>query len=61
MFTKEKNNYHITYRTEEIILRGDSREIHEEAFRILIRFKCSAAPYFIKKNTSNQIILSHKQ
>jgi len=61
MTTKRKYNYQITYGPEEIILQGDTREIHDEAFKILIRFKCSSAPFFMKKNTSNEIILTHKQ
>jgi len=61
MYAKRKSNCNITYRPEEIILQGDSREIHEEAFRILLRFKSSAAPYFIKENFSNLVVLTQKQ
>ena len=61
MYAKRKTNCNITYRPEEIILEGDSREIHEEAFRILLRFKSSAAPYFIKENFSNLVVLTQKQ
>ena len=58
MFTMDAKNYRITYFPNEVILQGDTRKIHTEAYKILMRFKNSSMPYHIKKDTDHQIILS---
>ena len=61
MFTMNAGNFHVTYFPDEVILQGDTRKIHTEAYKILMRFKNSPTPYHIKKDTDHQIILSARQ
>ena len=61
MFTMYTTDYRVTYYPDEVVLQGDTRKIHTEAYKILMCFKYSSMPYFIKKDSDHHIILSAKQ
>jgi len=58
MITVNETGFRITYFPDEVVLQGDARKIHTEAYKILMRFKNSSIPYYIKKDSDHQIILS---
>jgi len=58
MTAKNMKNYIITYSPGEVVLQGDTRNIHAEAYMILKRFSYSSTRYYIKEDSEHQIILS---
>ena len=57
MISKYSTDYSVTYYANKIILRGDSRRIHTEAFKIIERFRYSAMPYYIALDSTQMIEL----
>ena len=60
MPSQNSNDYRITYFHDEIVLRGDTRKIHAEAYKILMRFRDTSLPFHIKKISDHKIVLSNR-
>lgn len=58
MAIRDFQSYCIIFNENKVVLRGDSRNIHIEAQKIILRFQNSAKPYFITLDSSYQIELS---
>jgi len=58
MSTDKATDIRITYFPDEVVLQGDTRRIHTEAYKILMRFKFSSVPYHVKSDSDHQVVLS---
>jgi hypothetical protein len=50
----------VTYFPNKIVLRGETRKIHTEAYKILTRFKYSPTPYYVNVDSSHLVELTTK-
>lgn len=58
MPTMNATDYRIIYFPDEVVLLGDTRKIHTEAYKILMRYKHCPKSYYIKKDSDHKIVLS---
>ena len=51
-------NYRVTYYPYKVVLQGDTRKIHIEAYRILEAFRSRSLPYCLSHDSNHLIELS---